>query len=39
MWCTAANPTLPHQFAVGTEDGMVCFDAFVVVWGSFNVTA
>ena len=33
VWCTVANPTLPHQFAVGTEDGMVCFDVLVVVGG------
>jgi U3 small nucleolar RNA-associated protein 4 len=24
VWCIAANPTIPHQLAVGSEDGMVC---------------
>ena len=26
VWCIAANPTTPHQLAVGSEDGMVCFN-------------
>ena len=24
LWCIAANPTSPHQLAVGSDNGMVC---------------
>ena len=41
VWCIAANPTTPHQLAVGSEDGMVCFSSLEnccvhVIWCGYR---